>query len=172
MIITGFYRWSRRRTAFRNDYCMSCDQQVRADCIRAFVVLHVKRIPLVPLGFWRQWECSQCGRRPSCPRTARTSILTLGAIVFGLFGILLFWVALTFDKVKTAAILAIGTGFCVASAGLSFWCWKRSFAPSYNDRFAAVSRSESMTCPECGAGLTVNPASDTLECESCGIQRI
>jgi hypothetical protein len=49
----GCYRWRQRRTAFRNDSCMSCQRQVRADCIRAFVVVYVKFIPLLPLGFWK-----------------------------------------------------------------------------------------------------------------------
>ena len=53
----GCYRWRQRRTAFRNDSCMSCQRQVRADCIRAFVVVYVKFIPLLPLGFWKHWQC-------------------------------------------------------------------------------------------------------------------
>jgi hypothetical protein len=95
----------------------------------------------------------------------------LGAVVFGLFGLLLFWVGLTFEKVETAAILAIGAGFVAASAGLSLWCWQRSHAPSYADRIAELTPSETTTCPECGSELTVNEADSFAECVPCGLQR-
>jgi hypothetical protein len=154
---------------------MSCEQQVRADRMRAFVVLHVQFIPLVPLGFWKHWQCSSCGRPPSCPPTARTSILALGAVVFGLFGLfglLSLWVGLTVDKVETAVMLAIGTGFCGASAGLSLWCVQRNLAPSYAEKFADVAASDATTCPGCGAELEMSPVDDTMECVVCGIQRL
>jgi len=171
-MIVGYYRWGQRRTAFRNDYCMSCEQPVRADRIRAFVVLHLQLIPFVPLGVWKHWQCSSCGRPPSCPPTARTSILSLGAVVFGLFGLLSLWVGLTVDQVETAAMLAIGTGFCVASAGLFLWCHQRNFAPSYTERFADVAASDETTCPGCGADLQMSPIDETMECTDCGIQRL
>ena len=168
----GCYRWRQRRTAFRNDYCMSCQRQVRADCIRAFVVVYVKFIPLLPLGFWKRWQCSVCERPPSCPPTARTSILYLGAVVFGLFGLLMWWVGLTVDHVETAAMLGIGTGFCAASVGLLLWCHQRNFAPSYAERFADVTASDEISCPGCGAELQMSPIDDTMECADCGIQRL
>ena len=168
----GFYNWGRRKTAFRSDYCMNCEREVRANCVRSLVVLRLEFVPVFPLGFWKLWECSRCGQPPSCPPTARTAVLMLGAVVFGLFGLLLFWVGLTFDKVETAAILAIGAGFAAASAGLSLWCWQRSFAPSYADRFAEVRPSQTTTCPECGSELTMSETAATTECLPCGLQRL
>ena len=65
--ITGRYRFFPKPVAFRNDFCLRCDEQTIALSERTFDVLHFFWIPILPVGLWRRWFCSQCGYKPSHP---------------------------------------------------------------------------------------------------------
>jgi hypothetical protein len=63
-IVRGAYHYRGKPVGFRNDYCVSCRAPRRSIAIRSFDVGHVFWIPILPVGFWRHWVCSVCGRKP------------------------------------------------------------------------------------------------------------
>jgi len=64
MLVVGSYSYRKTIVAYRNDYCLTCDAPRLAHRIRSLEVLHVYFIPLLPLGFFRNWKCSACGADP------------------------------------------------------------------------------------------------------------
>jgi hypothetical protein len=64
MLHVGRYSFRKKLVAYRNDYCLSCEAPHRAYRVRNFEVLHIHFVPVLPLGFWRFWKCSVCGRDP------------------------------------------------------------------------------------------------------------
>src|ERR1051325_10280802 len=67
VVIWGVYRWWPKPVAFRNDYCIRCGSERVALHVRTVDVLHIFFIPLLPLGLYKRWRCSQCGNPPSLP---------------------------------------------------------------------------------------------------------
>src|SRR5437879_4143615 len=64
LIIRGAYHFRPTRVAFRNDYCLSCQAPRRAIAVRSFDVGHFFWVPILPVGYWRHWKCSECRRKP------------------------------------------------------------------------------------------------------------
>ena len=64
MPLEGVHSHKPRIVAYRNDFCVSCNALRRALQVRSFKAYQLYYIPIVPLGFWRQWQCSECGRAP------------------------------------------------------------------------------------------------------------
>ena len=77
-ILYGTYSMAARRTAYRRDYCLSCDGPQLATQWRSFVVGHFGFIPLLPLGFRRDWRCNRCGRDPAFRANPGGQILLIG----------------------------------------------------------------------------------------------
>ena len=72
-IVYGAYHFWPKRIAFRDDYCLSCHAPRRSLALRTFDVGHVFWIPILPVGFWKHWKCTVCGRDPHVnPRTRRS----------------------------------------------------------------------------------------------------
>lgn len=88
--IMGVYRFRPRIVGFRNDFCLSCRSQRRGIQVRTFNVVALKAIPLIPVGFWKHWQCASCARDPGYnPRSRRTFAITLallGAAFAAVFG--------------------------------------------------------------------------------------
>jgi hypothetical protein len=62
--LEGLHSYKPRIVAYRNDFCVSCNALRRAHQVRSFKAYQLYYIPIVPLGFWREWQCSECGRDP------------------------------------------------------------------------------------------------------------
>src|SRR5258708_39448951 len=56
----GVHSYNSRIVAYRNDFCLSCEAPRRAHQVRSFKAYRVFYIPVLPLGFWREWQCSEC----------------------------------------------------------------------------------------------------------------
>jgi hypothetical protein len=80
-IVRGAYYYRRKPVAFRNDYCLSCNAPRRSIAIRSFDVGHFYWIPVLPVGFWRHWVCSVCGRKPHSRRRRLLKWTTLYSLV-------------------------------------------------------------------------------------------
>ena len=74
-IIHGAYHFWPKQDAFRNDYCLSCQAPRRSIAVRSFDVGHIFWIPILPVGFWRHWKCTVCGRDPHRGQKKRRSLL-------------------------------------------------------------------------------------------------
>lgn len=80
-IIHGAYHFWPKRVAFRDDYCLSCQTPRRSIAFRTFDVGHVFWIPILPVGFWKHWKCTACGRDPHVNPRTRRSFKWAGLIV-------------------------------------------------------------------------------------------
>lgn len=91
LVIHGIYEWAVRRVAFRNDFCRGCGQATLAVRVRAFRVLHLYWVPVLPLGFWRTWHCSRCGRAPDANTRTRRGFKIAGAAMLAALAIAAWW---------------------------------------------------------------------------------
>jgi hypothetical protein len=80
-IVRGAYYYRRKPVAFRNDYCLSCNAPRRSIAIRSFDVGHFFWIPILPVGFWRHWVCSVCGRKPHSRKRRLLKWTTLHSLI-------------------------------------------------------------------------------------------
>src|SRR5690349_18590252 len=78
LILFGSYRYGRRRVAFRDDFCLTCDRECVSQCVRSLKVAHLFFVPLVPMGLWREWFCLSCGRDPHTRVRPSRTLLMLG----------------------------------------------------------------------------------------------
>ncbi|MBL4770870.1 MAG: hypothetical protein JKY61_06945 [Planctomycetes bacterium] len=60
----GFYHFLPKTTAFRRDYCRSCQEVRTLTQIRTADFYHLYWIPVLPLGLWKRWKCAGCGNKP------------------------------------------------------------------------------------------------------------
>lgn len=172
--IHGLYKFSPRRVAYRNDYCMVCNAPRRAEQIRTLDAIHVYFVPLIPMGAWRRWHCCECGM---CPHQVHLTawllkITTLGFFIFatvffwGLYFLVvpaiaedreLFWF---FGVICPAGALAMGTHLAV---------WE-PVESSYKERLSAVPPADETICPFCECPMI----DEYFECHcpECGVRRL
>lgn len=161
----GVYRFRPRLVAFRNDSCLTCGTVRRAVQVRTFNVLNWHGIPLIPVGFWKRWQCTSCGFRPEYnPRSRRKFAITLAFLAAAFAAI--FW-GLPIEPSQAAIWLLIRWGSPVALVGSIIWAFVAEGTPSTAERLRGVAPSQETICPFCGHGLS------PLEwrCPSCQVQR-
>jgi hypothetical protein len=171
LLIHGTYHLRATRVAFRNDFCIPCNAERTAICVRTLDVVHVFWVPVAPIGFIRRWYCTACGQRPDLPRTARRSIKVLALIVVSAMALLL-WSApirngegrgevITFWGLRIASgvgVIAIARWIAVGSDDVLRRARLRSLQPSY-----------ALDCPVCHVNLL--PGSP-WRCPNCGMLRL
>ena len=165
LYVHGKYRFGAKRTAFRNEYCLTCDEARRSVRIRTFDVLHICWIPVVPLGFWSRWYCTICRRRPGFnPRSRRQFLLALALL--GAFSAGIFWLlSMNSDPGDPWSLFAIGGG-AVAVVCFLLWVWQPR-DPSLRERLARVPPANDTDCPYCNSPLDWS----SWQCPRCGIAR-
>ena len=89
MVIFGAYKVARKQVAFANSFCRKCEKPIVAFQWRYFLLGHLFFIPLLPLGFRREWLCPQCGERPLQRHQTSRLIKWSGAFAFGLLSVML-----------------------------------------------------------------------------------
>ena len=106
IVVYGEYHWWPKRIAFRNDYCLSCAAERRSIRIRAFLVLHVFGIPILPAGFYKNWRCSVCSRDPHMNPKPSRLFKWLGLYTLIVFALMLWAVP---DLVPGSRLVLIGS---------------------------------------------------------------
>jgi len=168
LIVHGLYTFKAKRMAFRNDFCLYCNQLRRSQLIRTLDFVHVFWIPLIPLGFRKRWHCTTCGRDPHRhPKTRRPFIwmALFGSALLALMSCLIpveTGQAFIIWAVRVAAIL--GTAFLIA------YLIRVPKDPSMKERMASVPPAADILCPFCGTQMQV--LSGTCSCPKCGVVRI
>ena len=167
LIIHGTYHWRPRRTAFRNDYCRSCDAERLSVLIRTFDALHIFWIPVLPLGFWSRWFCTVCGSRPHAAVRTRRGFKIAGLVTVALIALGLWTVPIQEFGDDAWIVWMVRIGLLLAAAALVVWIVRQPREPSFNQRLAAVKPIEGWTCPFCGGQLLNLP---TWHCPSCRVE--
>jgi hypothetical protein len=165
-IIRGAYHLRAKPVAFRNDYCLSCGAPRRAVAVRSFDVGHIFWIPFLPVGFWRHWICSVCGRKPHS--RVRRRFRWTG--VYALIGAsVLFW------SRPVDSELAIGSWICriAAPAGATVFLMRafRGANPfSLRKKLKSIPPTADTICPFCSVPLVVGTG-DRWSCPACNVVR-
>jgi hypothetical protein len=167
-VVYGTYRLRPKRVAFRNDYCLWCSQPRRSVQIRTLVVWHVFWIPILPLGFWKRWRCTACGRRPHVSTKTRRSSKWAGLFVLLILSAGFWAEPIEPDFVTVSWIIRIGAplGAMLVFAHLL----RTRKVSSLKEGLAIVQPASDTVCPFCGAHLLV--FSSHCSCPVCGVVRL
>lgn len=166
-IVYGVYRWKPKRLAFRNDYCLKCDAQRRAILLRTFNVVHIYWIPVLPLGFWRKWFCTVCGRDPHANVKTRRGFKWVGLFILMLFSVA-FW-ALPADSELGIGLWVFRIGAPLGAALMFVHLLRAKKEPSLASRLAAIPPALDTVCPFCASQLLI--LASGVSCPGCGVLR-
>lgn len=156
----GLYLFFQKRTAFRRDFCLSCEQEVYSVRVRAFQVAQVLWIPLIPLGFWERWWCLRCAGAPHHRmRTSRT-MKFVGSGVAAVVALACAMGGADFESALIAAMVA----------GLFFWwAYRGNPVPVLAERLEGQSPWADDKCIFCSVELIKGPV---LRCPTCEVVRV
>jgi hypothetical protein len=119
IILHGVYKFRPQTVAYRNDFCLTCMKSRRALAVRSFYVVHFFFIPLLPLGFLKEWHCVACNSDPHVHPGTRKYFKWLGVAVLVVFAAVAWlvpdpdqytWVSRTLLPVSYTQIRAHETG--------------------------------------------------------------
>jgi hypothetical protein len=167
LLIHGFYHFAPKRIGYRNDYCLACDAVRVAEQVSSFNVIHVYFAPVLPVGRWKGWVCSTCGRDPHERVRSTSAFKILTAIMFGLFS--LFGLFMTF-AVSRQGVDPSAVGFtlvmaaCCAAAIL--WCRAKP-STDLKRQLPQIPPTPRDICIFCGGGLDIMGF-----CSQCRIRRM
>jgi len=166
LLIHGTYHFWPKRVGFRNDYCLACQAPRRAIALRTFDVGHIYWIPILPVGFWKHWKCTACGRDPHVTVKTRRSFKWAGLaclIIVSLF----FWTAPEDDPV-------LSWGFRIVPLVLALpllWHLLRNPAePTLKERLQRIEPAADSVCPFCATPLLA-ATTGRWSCPACGAAR-
>jgi len=166
-IVWGVYHFRPKRLAFRNDYCLSCAAGRRAAQIRTFDAVHIFWIPLLPLGFWKRWVCTACGREPHVNPKTRRGFKWAGVFILLLFSAVSWAMPVTPDFVVGSWIFRIAAPVGAILTLVHLLRTKKE--PSLMARLATIEPADDTVCPFCGAQLLM--LGSQCSCPVCGVVR-
>jgi hypothetical protein len=168
LVIHGTYRLFPRRIAFRNDSCLTCAAARRAILISTFDVIHVFWVPLVPIGRWKRWTCSVCGKRPDENRESRRSFKIAGLILLIVFAVV-FWLT-PVDAQEPAASWIFRIGFPLGALATAIHLARWTPKPGYKEALQTVAPANDLACPFCAVPLV--QATLDCYCPACQVKRL
>lgn len=175
LITYGVYRFAPRRVAYRQDYCLVCEAERVSVRIRSFFVGHVYGIPLLPVGFFRQWRCASCGNDPARrARTSRSQVVEL-AVVVGLLAAILMAMSVVVGHAHhpDVGLLGVALGTWALTGMLAFVARRMRPDVDRKARLTTLRQASTLNCPFCQGGLVPKApqARLGLHCPACRIDR-
>lgn len=169
LIIHGAYHFWPRRVAFRNDYCLYCRERRGSIAFRTFDVGHVFWIPILPVGLWKHWRCTTCGRDPHVNPGTRRSFKWAGLVVL-LCVAVIFWAApITQEDAELVAFTwAVRIAAPAGAMLLIRHVLGTSKEPSLRQLLKTVPCAADTVCPFCKTPLVSGPH---WSCPACGAVR-
>jgi hypothetical protein len=168
LIIRGSYHFWPKKVAFRNDYCLRCKAPRRSVAIRTFDVGHVFWIPILPVGFWKRWQCEVCGQPPHVYPKVRRAFKWVGLVCsIALSGLV--WAAPGVEDLGLIGwILRVA-----APAGatlLLYDLFRTPKEPSLRKQLSAVPPATDTVCPFCSTPLICGSGT-RWSCPACSAVR-
>jgi hypothetical protein len=163
-LIHGVYHWAPRAVAFRNDFCRRCDRPRVSLRIRTFDVLHVFWVPVLPLGFWRRWQCAECGTAPHELLRTRRGFKIAGALCLLLFTVSV-WVIPPGTDLDAAVVWGMRIGWPLLLLLTLRSIVRHRPEAALADLLMVVPPFDGRRCPVCGGDLLTAPE---LHCGACG----
>jgi hypothetical protein len=167
LILHGVYAFSKKVVGYRNDYCLKCNAPRRALQVRSFKVLHLFFVPLVPLGLWREWECSVCGSDPHAQVGTRKSMKWAGVVALIVVAVIA-WVGPTKDEKDVEFMWAMRIGCPLAAVALAIHTARSAPDANLSALLKQVPPADEIACALCGGVLI---SGERWRCSHCGVQR-
>jgi hypothetical protein len=162
----GIHSYNSRTVAYRSDFCLSCEAPSRADQIRSLKAYRILYVPVLPLGFWREWQCSECGRDPHRYAGSSRQIVWVAVAFLGACAIVGIRESFETQDFATAWLmrLVLPTVFFIA-----LWLALRN-KPDWAlaEKLAKITPDEDTTCALCHGTLVL---SDAWRCSQCCVER-
>jgi hypothetical protein len=169
-IVSGAYHFWPKRVAFRDDYCLTCQAPRRSIAVRTFDVGYIYWIPILPVGFWKHWKCTLCGRDPHASPKTRRSFKWAGLACLTIFTAAS-WAAPVEGDPESAVFHWVFRIAAPAGAILLFVHLLRAPADSsLREKLAAVQPAADAVCPFCNTPL-VTGNSARWSCPGCRVVR-
>jgi hypothetical protein len=159
------YSFQNKVVAYRNDFCLTCNAPRRAVQTRSFKVIHLFYIPLVPLGFWREWHCQYCDDDPHRSRGVRNN-LKWGAVL-GLA--MIAGVAWLDERPTDIAIWVLRIGASLAAIAMAVYTIRAAPHTQLTSMLQQVPPADEMACALCGGVLMRD---EEWKCSQCGVERL
>lgn len=164
VLLAGIYKFRPQPVAYRSDFCLTCAAPRLSFSVRSFYMLHLFYIPLLPLGFWRQWHCVSCNRDPHThPGSSKTlnKALCLALAMFAAVA----WFVPDPDQYTWIARLLLPLAFAVA-----LWHTLRSRPDTSLRRLLRqVQPANETECAVCGGPLVI---AEKWRCSMCDAERM
>ncbi len=166
MALEGIRSYKSRIVAYRNDFCLSCEGPSRAHQIRSLKAYHVFFIPVLPLGFWREWQCSECGRDPHAYPGGLRRVAWIAVVFLGACAIV--GIRESFENQDFTTVwlmrLALLTAFVIA-----LWLTLRNKPdPALAEKLGKISPDQDTACALCQGTLVL---ADVWRCSQCNVER-
>ena len=100
LVKLGGYRFGIKVVSCRKDYCNACKTEALMEELRYFLVFHFCYIPLLPLGWQREWVCARCGGDPRPAASFSPGLIIFALVPFSIYTIF-FWISLFSDFSKS-----------------------------------------------------------------------
>jgi hypothetical protein len=166
--LEGVQSYKSQVVAYRNDFCVSCNAPRRAHQIRSFKAYQLYYIPIVPLGFWRDWQCSECGRDPHVYSSAlrRTRWVIVGfAGFFAITGVIA-----SFEEQDSAAIVwLMRLGLPTVFVTVLWFVLRDKPDRALREKLTQVAPDRDDTCALCRGALILDHG---WRCSQCSAERM
>ena len=169
-LIHGAYHFWPKRVAFRNDYCLTCGQASRAAAIRTFDVGHIFWIPILPVGFWKHWRCTFCGKDPHASPSTRRSFKWAGLACLVILSAGSWAAPVEGDSESLLISWAFRVAAPVGAILLFVHLLRTPRDRSLREKLATVAPADETTCPFCKTPLVSGNAA-RWSCPGCGVIR-
>ncbi len=176
LVVFGVHRFKPKRVAYRNDFCLNCDQPRLAQRIRSFFVGHLYWIPLLPLGFWKEWRCVTCGVDPARrTRTGQTGLVVLLAVLTALVAAIFTVGAVSEWKNPDGPVFGwVSAALWGFAAALIFIHTRMKKTVPWKVARLHVVPSNPNACAFCGGALQITSGDPDPQhhCPVCGVDRL
>lgn len=168
MPLEGVHSYKSRTVAYRNDFCISCDEPRRAYQIRSFKAYQIYYIPVIPLGFWREWQCSECERDPHKYPGSSKRMWWVAVILAGFFA--LTGIIASFEQQDSMLTVWLLRLALPALFLVILWLALRNKPDrALREKLQRVSPDQDNSCALCGGSLVLNHG---WNCSQCGVSRM
>jgi hypothetical protein len=165
--LEGVHSYRPQIVAYRNDYCVTCSAPRRAHRIRSFKAYQLYYIPIIPLGFWREWQCSECGRNPHVYSHALRRMRWLILGFAGMFAIAGF--IASFDQQDSAVtVWLMRLGFPALFFVVLWFVLRDRPDRALREKLSQISPDRDEACALCGGALILDHG---WRCAQCAAER-
>ena len=167
IILFGTYRLGRRRLAYRNDFCLSCEEERISEQHRTFDLFHIFWIPLLPLGFRKRWHCTECGNNPHERVKTSKPIKIAAVVLLAIFSIVMWTMPIESpDDAIGAWVMRILVPAGLVAMIISIV--RDKGAVNIEDKLQSIAPLEGDTCHFCGGYLQ---KAEIPYCPDCNARR-